>query len=140
LPVSTEQILHPERYPSDMPQPVTVPDLAGRLGPAWSDLYIEDVGEDWLRVLLELRLSSVEAEDAAAGWDGARYRAWTDGTHTAVLLESVWDTLGDASEFAGTLRTWAGSRPVLVELDGQRVNGMFGSDGATLSGLRAAAG
>ena len=30
FPTSTEQIIHPERYPNDVPQPVDVPDLADR--------------------------------------------------------------------------------------------------------------
>ena len=32
FPVSTEQILHPERWPNDVPQPVDVPDLGPALG------------------------------------------------------------------------------------------------------------
>ena len=29
FPITTEQILHPERWPSDRPSPVDVPDLSG---------------------------------------------------------------------------------------------------------------
>ena len=32
LPTSTEQIIHPERYPNDVPTPVDVPDLSAELG------------------------------------------------------------------------------------------------------------
>ena len=35
FPASTEQILHPERWPNDVPQPVDVPDLGPALGAGW---------------------------------------------------------------------------------------------------------
>ena len=34
FPLSTEQVMHPERYPNDVPQPVDVPDLSGDSGTA----------------------------------------------------------------------------------------------------------
>ena len=37
------------------------------------------VGEAWLQTMLRLRLDTTTADDAAAGWDGGTYRAWTDG-------------------------------------------------------------
>ena len=36
-PVSTEQILHPNLYPSDKPIPVTLPDLTTALGEGWRE-------------------------------------------------------------------------------------------------------
>ena len=36
LPASTEQILHPEKYPSDAPVKVTLPDVASALGNGWT--------------------------------------------------------------------------------------------------------
>ena len=104
FPVSTEQILHPERWPHDTPQPVDVPDLGPALGAGWRDLDVMTVGEAWLRLMLELRLDAGEAEPAAAGWDGGLYRAWTDGSRTAVVLRTVWDTPEDAQQFADAMR------------------------------------
>jgi hypothetical protein len=75
LPVSTEQIIHPERYPNDVPTPVDVPDLGPKLGPGWTDLDVEGIGEEWLSLALALRLSGSEAASAAAGWDGGISRA-----------------------------------------------------------------
>ena len=92
FPVSTEQILHPERYPSDRPTPVDIGDLSKTLGPGWGDLDVMDVGEEWLRAMLALHLGEGEPDPAVAGWDGGVYRAWTDGTDAAVLLSTVWDT------------------------------------------------
>ena len=99
FPVSTEQILHPERWPNDVPQPVDVPDLGPALGAGWRDLDVMTVGEAWLQLMLALRLDADDAERAAAGWDGGLYRAWTDGAHTAVVLRTVWDSTEDAQEF-----------------------------------------
>ena len=71
FPVSTEQILHPERWPNDVPQPVDVPDLGPALGDGWRDLDVMTVGEAWLQLMLALRL---DADDAARGGDGVGRR------------------------------------------------------------------
>ena len=89
--------MHPERYPNDTPQPVDVPDLGPALGDGWRDLDVMTVGEVWLQLMLELRLDADDAGRAAAGWDGGIYRAWTDGTQTAVVLRTVWDSTEDAA-------------------------------------------
>src|SRR5207244_3034581 len=60
LPASTEQVMHPSRYPDDRPQPVDVPDLGPKLGPKWRDLDVQEVGEAWLADLLGLRLDPME--------------------------------------------------------------------------------
>src|SRR5439155_12475487 len=88
FPVSTEQVMHPDRYPSDTPVPVDVPDFGPSLGPGWRDLDVMQVGEEWLKAMLELRLGKSDAANAAAGWDGGLYRAWTDGPHVAVVLST----------------------------------------------------
>jgi hypothetical protein len=139
-PLSTEQILHPEKYPSDVPHVVEVPDLAAKLGTGWGDLDAEGVGEGWLRILLELRLGQAVSEAAAAGWDGGQYRAWSAGGRTAVDLVTVWDSAGDGAEFAAAMQTWAGSRPVAVTRTGSTVTVLFGSNPSVLKDLQAAAG
>lgn len=137
FPVSTEQIMHPERWPNDTPQPVDVPDLAAALGADWHDLDVMTVGEAWLQLMLALRLDDGVAEAAAAGWDGGLYRAWTDGTHTAVVLRTVWDSTDDAQEFSDAMEAWMGDA-TSVSLEDARVDVGFASDAATLSALRAA--
>lgn len=106
FPTTTEQILHPERYPTDRPTPVDVPDLAGELGAAWGDLDAMQVGEAWLQAMLELRLDPAIAEAAAAGWDGGIYRAFTDGDDAVVVAATAWDTTADADAFAQAVREW----------------------------------
>jgi hypothetical protein len=143
FPVSTEQVIHPERYPNDAPTPVNVEDLSRELGPGWTDLDVMGVGEAFLSIMLGLRLPPVTSEAAAAGWDGGTYRAWSDGEHVALVLSTVWDEPRDAAEFASATRQWLGSRggrsASLLPVEGQRVRVLFASDAATLASLEAAA-
>jgi len=143
LPVSTEQIIHPASYPSDTPVPVDIPELAPALGAGWSDLDVMQVGEEWLQLMLHLRLPSSEADPAAAGWGGGIYRAWTNGTHTSVVLRTTWDTAPDASQFASAMRDWlrADHQPfsAVVPMASGGVDVYFGTDAATLARIRAAA-
>ncbi len=143
FPVSTEQVIHPERYPNDAPTPVNVGDLGPELGPGWNDLDVMGVGEAFLSIMLGLRLPRITSEAAAAGWDGGTYRAWSDGEHVALALSTVWDGPRDATEFASAMRQWLGSREgrsaSLLPVEGQRVRVLFASDAATLASLEAAA-
>jgi hypothetical protein len=138
-PDSTEQVLHPDRYPTDEPQEVDVADLAVRLGEDWAPIDVYQVGEAWLRLLLELRLDPSAASRAAAGWDGGEYRAWAAGDQVAVLLQTVWDKPAEAGEFAGAMRSWLGDGPAQVRQQGTRVDVLIGSDASALQALRAAA-
>ena len=141
FPVSTEQVIHPNRYPSDVPQPVNVPNLAPKLGPGWKDLDVETIGEAWLQIMLDLRLDSGTASTAATGWDGGIYRAWANGSRTAVVLRTVWDTPRDAQEFADAATRWIGNgTATVVGPNGAWVDVLFASDPATLSALRNAVG
>ena len=92
---------------------VDVPDFGPTFGEDWRDLDAMEVGEMWLRAMLGLRLADAEGEAAAAGWDGAVYRAWTDGEDVAVILSSEWDSPREAREFRATLASWIaeGRRP-----------------------------
>jgi hypothetical protein len=141
-PVSTEQIMHPERYPNDLPVPVDVPDLAAELGKGWADLDVQDVGESWLNLALGLYLDDDEADAAAAGWDGGIYRAWSLGDDVAVVLATAWDSEGDAEEFAAAMTNWideSGRPATVLPVEGSTVRVLFGSDADTLALLEAAA-
>jgi hypothetical protein len=138
-PASTEQVLHPDAYPNDVPQPVDIPDLAPRLGPEWTDLDVMVVGEAFLREMLRLRLDAGTADAAAAGWGGGTYRAWTDDTHTALVLATIWDTPGDAEAFAQAARDWLAAGDTSGEVlgpQGSTVRLIFSDDPAALSALR----
>ncbi|MEO8424344.1 MAG: hypothetical protein ABI595_10620 [Actinomycetota bacterium] len=138
FPLSTEQIIHPERWPYDTPQPVDVPDLGPALGAGWRDLDVMTVGEAWLQLMLELRLDADDAGRAATGWDGGLYRAWTDGSRTAVVLRTVWDSTADAQEFFDSMRAWM-SDTTFIALGGDaHVDVGFASDAATSKALSSA--
>ena len=117
-PLSSEQILHPEKYwgPDDRDDPTRV-DLEGVgrvLGSGWSREFEGVLGELTLAVMtgagmpLELQnpLAS-KAEDwtnqAASGWDGDCWELWTHRDAAVVLLGTVWDTPQDAQEFSESL-------------------------------------
>jgi hypothetical protein len=141
FPVSSEQIIHPERYPNDAPTPVDVTDLAPALGPGWRDLDVQGVGEAWLDEALGLRLDASDAAAAAAGWDGGLYRAWSDDDHVAVVLATVWDSTRDAEEFAAAIQRWVVAGDAVAEVlppDGATVRVLFASDEDTLSALSTA--
>ncbi|HSV86007.1 MAG TPA: hypothetical protein VLH85_05495 [Levilinea sp.] len=106
-PVSTEQILHPDRYPSDLPVLVVLPDLGPILGDGWTEI-VDDVMGQWSTylVLTESRDSAAQlpaevARIAAAGWGGDAYAAFSfDDTGQILLLHRwLWDTSADATEF-----------------------------------------
>jgi hypothetical protein len=140
FPVSTEQVIHPEKYPNDVPTPVDIGDISDRLGPAWGDLDAMQVGEEWLRAWLDLKLGVLDAREAAAGWDGGVYRAWTDGTDAVVVLRTEWDTSGDAAAFAGALEDWTADQPVpgAIRVGDAGVTAVFASSSQSLRrGIRA---
>jgi hypothetical protein len=142
LPVSTEQIIHPERYPNDVPTPVDVADVADALGPGWTDLDVQGVGEMWLDLALSLRIDEGDAADAAAGWDGGIYRAWSNGTDAAVMLATAWDNEPNAREFATAMQEWisAGAQAAeVLPVEGTSVRVAFATDAGTLDAFLAAA-
>ena len=139
-PVSTEQILHPGEYPSDVPEDVEVPDLAAKLGAGWKDLEFEDVGEGWLHLMFDLRIGPEESTTASSGWDGAQYRAWSHSKDTAVVLDTAWDSDDDAKEFADAMGEWIGQHiGAVLRPSSTHVRVLFASDSETLGLLRRAA-
>ncbi len=103
MPVSTEQILHPEAYEAnEAPIVVELPeDLADQLGDGWSVPLEDTLGE--LQLGIWLRESGADADAAAtatAGWGGDRL-AVVEGPGDAwgVVLETTWDSAADASDF-----------------------------------------
>jgi hypothetical protein len=109
-PLSTEQVLHPERYPVDVPLAVSFPDVAGDLGPGWSPVYANSLGEFGIRLLLSEKLGGAESDRAAAGWGGDFYRVYerkADGPEGAPALAVAWATLWDTEADAGEFRAAA---------------------------------
>jgi hypothetical protein len=111
-PVTTEQILHPERYPDDLPVDVTLPDLAPVLGEGWVLLNEGTLGELDTQLLLssgidpEARLADEAAKAAAAGWDGDLFDVYfnPDTQQAVLVLKTQWDSAADASDFFAQLQ------------------------------------
>ena len=118
LPVSTEQILHPERYPQDTPTPVDLPDLTATLGDGWF-LYDQNVMGEWYTFLIlnkayeqSWQLSEPTASAAAEGWGGDAYAFYLnqDTDEVVFILDYVWDTTSDADEFTAAFKSYANLR------------------------------
>lgn len=95
-PLSTEQILHPEKYRAKPDYPVAI-DL-GKLEPGegWKEAGRNVVGEMQLGVLLRRH----GGKPAAAGWDGDHFAVFEGpGKKLGLVWLSTWDTEQDAREF-----------------------------------------
>jgi len=109
-PLSTEQLLHIEKYlgeERDAPVEITLPEVdLNEFG--WHPVGQNTMGEFQTRVLLG---NSPDAIAAAAGWDGDRFQIWQheDG-RLAVAWLSVWDSDADARQFAEELAYHEGKR------------------------------
>ncbi|RMF50267.1 MAG: hypothetical protein D6755_01390 [Anaerolineae bacterium] len=118
LPQSTEQILHPERYPDDTPVAVTVPDVRALLPDGWRQVDEGVMGEWYTYLMLSYgrdgvaRQSEGEAAAAAEGWGGDAYRVYVspDEQQFALVFDTTWDTTRDANEFRHTLQRYISRR------------------------------
>ena len=118
LPVSTEQILHPEKYPDDTPVSVELPDLLPTLGDGWEELDRNVMGEWYTYLILAkgsdlgFQLEAETAEDAAAGWGGDAYVIYhhQSSGQTALVVDWLWDRDRDADQFAKAFREYADAR------------------------------
>ncbi len=106
IPMSTEQIIHPDKYygTRDYPSDVQLADFAVIMGDGYKKLLQDTLGELVIGILFDIQLAREEFEEAPRGWDGDRLVGiqGPDGEVT-VVWHSVWDTPNDAQEFADTL-------------------------------------
>lgn len=118
LPVSTEQILHPERYPDDRPVNVEIPDLTPAIGGGWRELDHGIMGEWYTFLILahgqnpDTRLGDSEAKAASDGWGGDAYVVYTDDQNTGIVLvmHTSWESNNDASQFFSAFKEHSTSR------------------------------
>jgi hypothetical protein len=127
LPVSTEQIMHPERYPDDKPIPVSLPDLSAILDEGWTELDQGEMGEWYTYLILadgldkDALINEVEASAAAEGWGGDSYIVYynPDDDATVMVFRTLWESSNQASEFANTFKAYATDRFGKPEKDTQ---------------------
>jgi hypothetical protein len=113
LPVSTEQILHPEKYLNrEKPAVMKIPNLESALGSDWALVKSDSLGEYMSYLLLAYgadntsQIPSDTAETAAAGWGGDHYLVFSssDGEKLLLAAEWNWDTDADATQFYAAMK------------------------------------
>ena len=127
-PVSTAQILHPEKYPNDKPVEVYLPDFTSVLGSGWQETDRNVMGE-WstYEILADgidpaFRLSDSTAQQATAGWAGDTYLVyWNPDTQQSVfIMRSRWDSTQDTNTFWSAMEQYGQDRwgtPALSQTD-----------------------
>jgi hypothetical protein len=108
LPLSTEQIMHPEKYLAGE-RPITMKDvdLASALGESWTPIWKDSLGEFMTYMVMgygvdapsrstleELTTLRADALTAAAGWGGDRLLAYYSESRNQTMLavEWAWDS------------------------------------------------
>jgi len=148
-PLSSEQILHPDKFfrKPDWPTQVRLPDLGDALG--GTTLHEDTFGEWGTLRILSATLPPDVAMEAAAGWDGDRWRLVEHPSSDGLAWFSVWDSEADAEEFETAIRevvrklvrnipkkadrvTHRDGRQVLVSRRGDEVVVLFGLHDAKL--------
>lgn len=153
-PVTSEQVLHPEKYlAGEAGASVALGDLG--LGESWTQAWDTTLGEYYLRELLLVRdIGFGTASNAAAGWGGDALEIYAnDAGQAAWALRVTWDTPDDQTEFVDALSSWLDELPAVGEdcvqapdeifcvaaVDGDTL--LFGApDEATAATMRAALG
>ncbi len=111
VPVSSEQILHPEKYLGelDLPHKIT-PDLdaiKAELPEGWTLKGTDTLGEWQTRLWLMSKVPTYDAaQDAAAGWGGDLEITYTreDKSESWLKLQiTSWDSVAEADEFVEAL-------------------------------------
>lgn len=111
-PVSTEQILHPERY-AERDEPVILAYEPGEALESFDEIYDTVLGEFQMRLFLEEHAGetsesggdrAIDVVEAAKGWDGDRLYGFRDDDGRVVVTHlSVWDSTRDAVEYYNAL-------------------------------------
>jgi hypothetical protein len=160
-PVSSEQVLHPEKYlAGETPREVEA-DVEGFADEGWRLTATTPLGEIGARGLLMAGVAVEEAKRAAAGWGGDRSFVFErDGRAPLFVWKTVWDTPRDAQEFfraynemlrqraapveganAEAERVWReGESVTRVRMEGDSVTVARGSEADSAEALRLALG
>lgn len=101
-PVSTEQILHPEKYMTqDMPDWLDFDDAGVLQG--YDPIYDTVMGELQMLLYLRQHVPRHMPAVAAEGWGGDRLKAWEKDDQVLVVHLSSWDSWKDAQEYYDAL-------------------------------------
>jgi hypothetical protein len=117
-PVSTEQIMHPDKYPTDLPENVEMPDFSGVLDGSWEEIDRNVMGEWYTYLILargwtdQFMMDDEDSKVAAAGWDGDTYVFYSPVGSSDYLFawRSRWETSQDMNEFFNQSREYGLAR------------------------------
>jgi hypothetical protein len=117
-PVSTEQIMHPDKYPTDLPENVEMPDFSGVLDGSWEEIDRNVMGEWYTYLVLargwtdQFMLDDEDSKVASAGWDGDTYVFYSPAGSNDYLFawRSRWETSQDMHEFFNQSREYGLAR------------------------------
>ncbi len=131
-PVSTEQVLHPDRYAS-RDEPVILEYDPGEAVPSHDKIYDTVMGEFQTRLFLEHHLedredaeTDITPTEASSGWDGDRLLAYRRENGDPIVVHlSVWDTRRDAREYYDALDAVTAVR--FPEASARTASGKYGS-------------
>lgn len=112
-PLSTEQILHPEKYLGENPDPPQEIDLGNLVpGEGWKEVYRNVMGEMQAAILLKKH----NGKAASAGWDGDAYAVFEGPEGKLGLVwRTTWDSEQDAKEFAKSYAAYQSKKDGLGE-------------------------
>jgi hypothetical protein len=108
-PLSTEQVLHPDKYLKEVDEPIEIvlPPLGDLLGDDWKELGQNVLGELQISIMLRKH----QGPKAAAGWDGDRYAIFQGpDDRLGLVWYTTWDNESEAQEFAAAYARYLGSR------------------------------
>lgn len=108
-PLSSEQVLHPERYLRRDPPTWIGLDLDEVLEEGWVLAYDQVLGEfQWQALIRQVgqgEIAERAIRSGTEGWDGDRFVALENPRDDLVLINlSAWDSEADAEEFAALVR------------------------------------
>ena len=98
-PLSTSQVLHPEKYYLQRENPLRIHPWGLARQMKESPVMEQTLGEYLARLLLSSVRSAKEAERIASGWQDDLLRAYKEGDSMATIWMSSWKTDKEATEF-----------------------------------------
>jgi hypothetical protein len=128
IPESTEQIIHPDRYPDEDPTAVSVKDRSSK---EWKRFDVKPqsntLGEVsiysmfWINGIIDHKSHKQfnYSHPLSAGWAGDRIVPYRNGDQYGYVWKTKWDTKHDASQFADAYRT------LLEQKGAHRTNGAY---------------
>ena len=114
-PISTEQVIHPDAYPDERPENVTLPDRSTAEWERFTNIsrpVYDTVGEASIYAMFQgngvVNRTGSDQYDYdqrfSAGWDGDRLVPYRNGDRYGYVWRSEWESADEAREFVGAYR------------------------------------